>query len=129
MLKQELIDIDLDKELIIQILNENKGNIIGYIRTAQYDDSEIVIRQQENIIISFCKEFNVECKEIYIDDGFSGLNYDRPGIRKITNSSEKKVILMSNITRLTRNFTDMMNFISNNNKIIIGITDGIIIKK
>lgn len=127
MLKENLMCADIDKKLIRQILYKNKENIVGDIRTASYDNDNIVVKQQEDIIMNFCKEFNVNCKEIYIDNGFSGLNYDRPGIKEIINSGRNEVILVSDMVRISRDYLGMNNFTEKINKSIIGITDGIII--
>lgn len=127
--KDKMICYDDNKKLIQQILIDNKEKIIGYIRVSYSDDSEKEIKRQEDIIINFCKEFNVNCNHIYIDNGFSGVNFDRPGIKEIINVKEKKVLLMSNINILTRNYMKIQDFIKNLNISIIGINDGFIIKR
>ena len=127
--KDKIICYDENKKLIQQILIDNKEKIIGYIRVSYSDDSEKEIKRQEDIIINFCKEFNVNCNHIYIDNGFSGVNFDRPGIKEIINVKEKKVLLMSNINILTRSYMKIQDFIKNLNISIIGINDGFIIKR
>ena len=127
--KDKMICYDENKKLIQQILIDNKEKIIGYIRVSYSDDSEKEIKRQEDIIMNFCKEFNVNCNHIYIDNGFSGVNLDRPGIKEIINVKEKKVLLMSNINILTRSYMKIQDFIKNLNISIIGINDGFIIKK
>ena len=127
--KDKMICYDENKKLIQQILIDNKEKIIGYIRVSYSDDSEKEIKRQEDIIINFCKEFNVNCNHIYIDNGFSGVNFDRPGIKEIINVKEKKVLLMSNINILTRSYMEIQDFIKNLNISIIGINDGFIIKR
>lgn len=127
--KDKMICYDENKKLIQQILIDNKEKIIGYTRVSYSDDSEKEIKRQEDIIINFCKEFNVNCNHIYIDNGFSGVNFDRPGIKEIINVKEKKVLLMSNINILTRSYMKIQDFIKNLNISIIGINDGFIIKR
>lgn len=127
--KDKMICYDENKKLIQQILIDNKEKIIGYIRVSYSNDSEKEIKRQEDIIINFCKEFNVNCNHIYIDNGFSGVNFDRPGIKEIINVKEKKVLLMSNINILTRSYMKIQDFIKNLNISIIGINDGFIIKR
>lgn len=63
--KDKMICYDENKKLIQQILIDNKEKIIGYIRVSYSDDSEKEIKRQEDIIINFCKEFNVNCNHIY----------------------------------------------------------------
>ena len=127
--KDKMICYDENKKLIQQILIDNKEKIIGYIRVSYSNDSEKEIKRQEDIIINFCKEFNVNCNHIYIDNGFSGVNFDRTGIKEIINVKEKKVLLMSNINILTRSYMKIQDFIKNLNISIIGINDGFIIKR
>lgn len=127
--KDKMICYDENKKLIQQILIDNKEKIIGYTRVSYSDDSEKEIKRQEDIIINFCKEFNVNCNHIYIDNGFSGVNFDRTGIKEIINVKEKKVLLMSNINILTRSYMKIQDFIKNLNISIIGINDGFIIKR
>ena len=127
--KDKMICYDENKKLIQQILIDNKEKIIGYIRASYSDDSEKEIKRQEDIIINFCKEFNVNCNHIYIDNGFSGVSFDRPGIKEIINVKEKKVLLMSNINILTRSYMEIQDFIKNLNISIISINDGLIIKR
>ena len=124
--KDKMICYDENKKLIQQILIDNKEKIIGYIRVSYSDDSEKEIKRQEDIIINFCKEFNVNCNHIYIDNGFSGVNFDRTGIKEIINVKEKKVLLMSNINILTRSYMKIQDFIKNLNISIISINDGLL---
>lgn len=51
---------------------------------------------QENYIKIFCEKFEINMKKIYIDDGFSGRDFNRPGISKIIKSKENQVILTQN---------------------------------
>ena len=111
------------------MLLDNKDKIVGYIRIAKYQDNEKEIQRQENTIIDFCKQFNVDCKHIYIDNGFSGLDFNRPGIKEILNKKEKMVLIMFSIGRLTRSYELMQDFIKNTNISVISINDGFIIKK
>ena len=101
----------------------------GYIRVSKYQDNEKEIQRQENTIIDFCKRCNVDCKHIYIDNGFSGLDYNRPGIKEILNKKEKMVLIMFSIGRLTRSYELMQDYIKNTNISVISINDGFIIKK
>lgn len=128
MFKENLVCANIDEKLSRQLLEENKDDVIGYIRNAYYDYNDTNIMRQQDIIINFCRKFNVECKEIYIDNGFSGLDYERPGIKEIIRLKKHKVILMSDISRLSRSYSEIINFIDKANISIIGITDGIIIK-
>lgn len=127
--QDKMIDLGINNALIQQMLLDNKDKIVGYIRVSKYEDNEKEIQRQENAIIDFCKRFNVDCKHIYIDNGFSGLDFNRPGIKEILNKKEKMVLIMFSICRLTRSYELMQDFIKNNNISVISINDGFIIKK
>ena len=127
--QDKMIDLGINNALIQQMLLDNKDKIVGYIRIAKYQDNEKEIQRQENAIIDFCKRFNVDCKHIYIDNGFSGLDFNRPGIKEILNKKEKMVLIMFSICRLTRSYELMQDFIKNTNISVISINDGFIIKK
>ena len=60
-----------------------------YIRLSQEDsdkkyesDSESAVNQR-NILTSYLKVNNYILTEEYIDDGYSGTNFDRPGFHKL----------------------------------------------
>lgn len=127
--QDKIANLERNNSLIQQMLLDNKDKIIGYIRVSQYQDNEKEIKRQEDTIIDFCKQFNVDCKHIYIDNGFSGLDFDRPGIKEILNKKEKIVLIIFSIDRLTRSYGLIQNFIKNTNISVISIDDGFIINK
>lgn len=114
---------DVDDNLMKQILNKNEGKVVGYIRSG---DTESTLSQR-NIIVDFCKKLNVKCNEFYTDVGYSGRNMDRPGVKKIAQLNESKVILTSSISRFSRSMIGMERYIYEENKIIIGIYEKVII--
>lgn len=127
--QDKIANLERNNSLIQQMLLGNKDKIVGYIRVSKYEDNEKEIQRQENAIIDFCKRFNVDCKHIYIDNGFSGLDFNRPGIKEILNKKEKMVLIMFSIGRLTRSYELMQDFIKSTNISVISINDGFIIKK
>ncbi len=82
-----------------------------YIRLSQEDsdkkyesDSESIVNQR-NILTSYLKSNNYILTEEYIDDGYSGTNFDRPGFHKlIEDINEKKInmVLVKDLSRLGR---------------------------
>ena len=57
-----------------------------YIRVACKDTStdNYCIESQKKCIEQFLKSFNnIESKKYYIDNGYSGLNYNRPGFKRM----------------------------------------------
>ncbi len=130
MIKENINHIsDINRELMKQIFKEYKEGIVGYVRTAHIDDHIMNIKRQKDIILCFCKEYNIKCKKIYIEEGFSGINYERPNIKNITKSNKEKVILTTEFSRFSRDMIALDRYVDENDKIIIGITDGVIIRK
>lgn len=111
------------KELLKKILNENRDRIVGYVRTAHKDEYGMVIKNQKEPILKFCEKYNITCKEILIDNGYSMLNYDRPGLKKITRNPEYKVILVKDFSRFSREYIYTKRYIEDNKKIIISVID------
>ncbi len=82
-----------------------------YIRLSQEDkdkkyesDSESVSNQKE-ILRNYCKHNGFNLVNEYVDDGYSGTNFDRPGFTKmIEDIKEKKInlIIVKDLSRLGR---------------------------
>lgn len=41
------------------------------------------IQTQKMILEKYCRDNNFTIKEVYIDDGYSGLNFDRPAFKRL----------------------------------------------
>ena len=65
----------------------NRLNKIGlYMRLSRDDDKageSMSIDNQRIILQSYAAEFGGEIVDEYIDDGWSGTNFDRPNIKRI----------------------------------------------
>lgn len=82
-----------------------------YIRLSQEDsdkkyesDSESVVNQR-NILTSYLKANNYILTEEYIDDGYSGTNFDRPGFHKLIediNNKKINMVIVKDLSRLGR---------------------------
>lgn len=93
------------------------GNIIGceykaalYIRLSKEDDSELEsqsITNQRSMLLSFADKNNIEVFNIYVDDGWSGTDFDRPGFRRMIADIEKKkvnMVVTKDLSRLGRDY-------------------------
>ena len=96
----------------------NKWNVGIYIRLSQEDgdkeESNSVTNQREliNSYISEDKELNVY--DYYIDDGWSGTNFDRPDFKRLIADVENNVIntiIVKDLSRFGRNYIEVGNFI------------------
>ena len=89
-------------------MNYNAGI---YIRLSQEDknkkyesDSESIINQKE-ILKDYCLKNGFNLIDEYVDDGYSGTNFDRPGfIRLIEDIKNKKInlVVVKDLSRLGR---------------------------
>lgn len=82
----------------------------GYLRISKEDlikllDTSSSIESQKMIIDSFCKFQQLEIVDYYIDDGFSGGNFDRPGFQKMLEDIKNRKIncvITKDLSRLGR---------------------------
>ena len=67
-------------------------------------ESESVINQKQ-VLETYCKNNNLNLIKEYIDDGYTGTNYERPGFRAMINDIEEKIIntvIVKDLSRLGR---------------------------
>ena len=81
-----------------------------YLRLSKDDvgrNESISIGTQRDILIDYCNEHNIPIHKIYIDDGYSGLNFERPGFKELLTDVERGVINMvitKDLSRLGRDY-------------------------
>jgi len=93
---------------------------VAYVRLSQEDMNKLKdfsesIYNQIGLIKSYAKTMNLNIDKEYIDDGFSGTNFDRPGFEKLIDDIEKGivgVIITKDMSRLGRNFIETAYYIS-----------------
>ena len=82
-----------------------------YIRLSQEDKSKLYetdsesVTNQKDILRNFCKKKGFNLAGEYVDDGYSGTNFDRPGFNKmIEDIKDKKInlIIVKDLSRLGR---------------------------
>ena len=50
------------------------------------------IQTQKMMLEKYCRDNNFTIKEVYIDDGYSGLNFDRPAFKRLIADIELGII-------------------------------------
>lgn len=95
------------------------------------DQSESIANQLD-FVTRHVLERGWNLKEIYIDDGYTGLNYDRPDFKRmITDIENKKInlVITKDLSRLGRDYIDtgyyLERYFPQNNVRYIAICDGI----
>jgi len=87
---------------------------VGYIRVAHEDD--MAVENQKIYIENYAKQRNIKIDYYYIDNGFSGINLDRPQLkqmlREVKSKNIKKGIIVKDMTRLGRNQKDVLTIMN-----------------
>ena len=86
------------------------------LRTAVYcrlskDDGNVdesqSIQSQKEILVNYVHEQNWQLYDIYIDDGYSGTNFNRPDFQRLINDIELgriHIVLTKDLSRFGRNY-------------------------
>ncbi len=113
-----------------------------YLRLSKEDgdkEESESIKNQENLGIDFIEQLKkkepqntFKLFKIYIDDGFTGTNFNRPGFKNMINDIENKninLVITKNLDRLGRNIAEVCHYYEdyfpNNNVRYMTILDGI----
>ena len=90
---------------------------VGYIRVAHEDD--MAVENQKIYIENYAKQRNIKIDYYYIDNGFSGINLDRPQLkqmlREVKSKNIKKGIIVKDLSRISREMSGI-------NKVLQGTT-------
>ena len=74
-------------------MQENNTYSAGlYLRLSKDDEQQgesVSIGTQRSILTDYCRTNGFRIHKIYIDDGYSGLNFDRPGFRELLEDVER----------------------------------------
>jgi len=92
---------------------DNKIYNVGiYLRLSREDETtgqSESINNQKDFLTGYILEKNWNIINIYIDDGYSGLNFDRPGFKKMIADIENKkidLVITKDLSRLGRDYID-----------------------
>ena len=111
-------------------------NVGLYIRLSREDDDKTLesesITNQKSLLIQYEKENNLRVYDIYIDDGYSGTNFDRPDFNKLLKDIELgkiNMVITKDMSRLGRDYIGTGNLIEKyfpeHNVRYIAVTDNI----
>lgn len=104
-------------------------------RIAIYTRRSIYSEESEsiNMQIQACKDYFKRDKctfEVFIDEGFSGSNIDRPDFLRMSNkisNNEFDIVVVYKIDRISRNMVDFINLVSDfekHNVTLVSVTEG-----
>ena len=115
----------------------NKAFNVGlYIRLSCEDDDKVYesesITNQKSLLLQYVKENDLKIYDIYIDDGYSGTNFDRPNFNRLLSDIELgrvDMVITKDMSRLGRDYIGTGNLIEKyfpeHNVRYIAVTDNI----
>ena len=84
-----------------------------YARLSRDDERQgesVSIENQKLMLGEFCLRQGWEVKEVFVDDGWSGTNFDRPGFRRLIEAvrgREVNLVLVKDLSRLGRDYIEV----------------------
>ncbi|MDD2459387.1 MAG: recombinase family protein [Eubacteriales bacterium] len=91
---------------------QNTHDVGIYCRLSRDDNNgsleSMSIANQKQLLIDYVKEKGWNLREIYVDDGFSGTNFDRPAFKRMlrdVTSGLINCIITKDLSRLGRNYS------------------------
>ena len=90
-------------------MQENNTYRAGlYLRLSKDDEHEgesVSIGTQRAILTDYCEKHHYVVHKIYIDDGYSGMNFERPGFQELLIDVERgdiNMVITKDLSRLGR---------------------------
>ena len=111
------------------------NNTALYIRLSKEDSKNNTsesVENQKSLLLKYLNDNNYNLYKIYIDDGFTGTNFDRPGFKEMINDIKLKktnIVIVKDLSRLGRDYVSVGYYIENwfpkNNIRFISVLDNI----
>lgn len=102
----------------MKFFKDNKDYNVGlYLRLSKEDGDRLEsesISNQRSILQRYCKEHGFNYYKEYIDDGYSGLNFDRPGFKEMIKDIECgniDMIITKDLARFGRDYSGVGMYI------------------
>lgn len=93
---------------------QNKWNVALYMRLSVQDgdkaESNSIVNQKELLDMFISQDEELNFYNYYIDDGFSGTNFERPGFKKMLediNANLVNTVIVKDLSRLGRNYIEV----------------------
>ena len=99
-----------EETMYLEISNPMDYHVAEYIRLSKEDENEgpsESVTNQKSLLDEFVKKHRLSVYDVYIDDGYSGTNFDRPAFqRMIADIEAKKVnmVITKDLSRLGRDY-------------------------
>ncbi len=93
------------------MVDSSNYNVGIYIRLSREDDDKTLesesITNQKSLLLQYVKENKLRLYDIYVDDGYTGTNFDRPEFKRLINDIELKrvnMVITKDMSRLGRDY-------------------------
>ncbi len=108
------------EEFLEQTEEKKPWNAALYIRLSKEDGDKsesYSVTSQREILKEYIKQHNdIELFDFYIDDGWSGTNFNRPSFQRMMQDiydGKVNCVIVKDLSRFGRNYTDAGNYIDN----------------
>ena len=94
-------------------MTEKTYNVGIYCRLSNDDEREgesVSIENQKLLLQSYVRQMGWNEVDVYIDDGYSGTNFNRPGVQRLIEDAKAKrinLILVKDLSRFGRNYIEI----------------------
>ena len=96
--------------MYLEISNPMDYHVALYIRLSKEDESEgpsQSVQNQESLLREFVQQYHLNVYDTYIDDGWSGTSFDRPGFQRMISDIEARrvnMVVTKDLSRLGRDY-------------------------
>lgn len=96
--------------MYLEISNPMDYHVAEYIRLSKEDENEgpsESVTNQKSLLDEFVKTHRLSVYDVYIDDGYSGTNFDRPAFQRMIGDIEAKkvnMVITKDLSRLGRDY-------------------------
>ena len=114
---------------------QTENNVGIYLRLSQEDMREgdsLSIDNQKLILTKFVQDKGWNLVDAYIDDGYTGTDFSRPGVQRLLSDAQTgkiNIIVVKDLSRFDRNYIEVGRYIDYifpmNNIRFIALNDGV----
>lgn len=99
---------------------KNNNYIVAlYIRSDIRSDNKMekkCIKEQRKILMDFVRKNNYEIYDEYVDEGYSGTNFNRPNFKRMIKdikSGKVNMVISKDLNKLGRNYLETYEYLEN----------------
>lgn len=103
--------------MYFQINDPMEYKVALYIRLSKEDDNKKEsesVSNQRSMLMTFAKMYNLDVYDTYVDDGYSGTNFERPSFKRLIEdieSSKVDMVITKDMSRLGRDYIETGHYI------------------